>query len=213
MCVFHALKQRKSQQLSSPSQSASAINGISSIVLNNCKVQSLSERRSNELWCGEKAVCMWKLEVSAELSIAGWVGVLVAGVPTECTGQWEGTTMPSDGVPQCHIYTYIKHLQGWWLQHLPGQSGKLFWHKIWTWDLFCQTAPEWFSCWLLQKGVGEFTFWITYTRTVKELALAAVTSVERASSNLRKPGAQQHVHLVRLGAVCLGQSQADYSRR
>lgn len=33
---------------------------------------------------------MWKLEVRAELSIAGWAGVLVAGVPTERTGQWEG---------------------------------------------------------------------------------------------------------------------------
>ena len=26
-----------------------------------------------------------------------------------------------DRVLQCHIYTVLKHLQGWWLHHLPGQ--------------------------------------------------------------------------------------------
>ena len=29
--------------------------------------------------------------------------------------------MPTNHIPQCHIYTVLEHLQGWWFRHLPGQ--------------------------------------------------------------------------------------------
>ena len=29
--------------------------------------------------------------------------------------------MPTDHISQCHIYTFLEHLQGRWLHHLPGQ--------------------------------------------------------------------------------------------
>jgi len=38
--------------------------------------------------------------------------------------------MPPDHVPQCHISTVLKPLQGWWLHHHPGQAVPMHYHSF-----------------------------------------------------------------------------------
>ena len=49
--------------------------------------------------------------------------------------------MPTDHVPQCHISTFLEHLQGWWLHHLPGQPVPLHHHSFWE-EIFPNSQSE-----------------------------------------------------------------------
>jgi len=40
-------------------------------------------------------------------------------------------TMLTNHIPQCHISTFLEHLQEWWLSHLPGQPVPMPQHYLW----------------------------------------------------------------------------------
>jgi len=51
--------------------------------------------------------------------IIGWKRPLRSSSPTTCPT----TPCLLNHIPKCHIYTFFKHLQGWGLNHPPGQPG------------------------------------------------------------------------------------------
>ena len=100
-------------------------------------------------WCGE-----WQCQLNAHLatfSTAPWMQRVMGRSgrhrimeslrlekTTEITqsNHQPIPTMPTNHVPQCHIYTFLEHHQGKWLHHLPGQPVPVPHHS------FCEQFPS-----------------------------------------------------------------------
>jgi len=48
---------------------------------------------------------------------------------------------PLNHVPKCHVYTFLDHIQGWWLYHLTGQPVPVCNHSFWEVFPNIQTEP------------------------------------------------------------------------
>jgi len=49
--------------------------------------------------------------------------------------------IPTNHIPQCHIYMFLEHLPGWWHHHLTGQSIPMPHHSFWQ-EVLPNIQPE-----------------------------------------------------------------------
>ena len=95
-------------------------------------------------------------------------------------------TMPTDRVPQCHIFPLLEHPQAQWLHHPPGQPVPLHYYSFWE-EMFpnIQPEPPWHSLRPLHLFPSlatweQYALWSLYRKAFRHI-LNQTSSVNHSS--------------------------------
>ena len=142
----------------------------------------MSTARYKDILCAATVLCYvaFMLTVPVLHWIIGWKRPLRSSSPTI------GPTPPCllNHIPKCHIYTFFKHLQGWWLNHLPGQPVPIL-ARLYKWCMRTLTWKCYMQKWERRRREGN----VKCSQTLQKLfqnGLLQISGIFITERSLRK---------------------------